>query len=116
MGVGLLAITLGWRWVSSDTALLLAAMAVVGIGTGTWSNFGPFFSELFPTPVRTTAMGLVYNSARGIQFAAPIVVQAISETFGMSGGISLAAGFAFAAAAWVWTLPETKGRIIRPDE
>ncbi len=116
MGAGLLAITLGWAWVATNTVLLLAAMAIVGIGTGTWSNFGPFFSELFPTSVRTTAMGLVYNSARGIQFAAPVVVQAISEEHRLSGGIALAAGFAFAAAAWVWTLPETRARIIRPDE
>jgi len=116
MGSGLLAITLGWEWVSTSTPLLLGAMAIVGVGTGTWSNFGPYFSELFPTPVRTTAMGLVYNAARGIQFAAPIVVQAIAATHRLSGGIALAAGFAFAAAAWVWTLPETRGRVIAPDE
>jgi MFS family permease len=116
MGTGLLAITLGWDWVSTSTALLLAAMAIVGVGTGTWSNFGPFFSELFPTPMRGTAMGMVYNAARGIQFAAPLAVQAISERHRLAGGIAMAAGFAFAAAAWVWTLPETRGRVIEPDD
>ena len=97
-------------------ALLLLAMWVVGIGTGTWSNFGPYFSELFPTRLRNTAMGTVYNAARGVQAAAPIVVHAISETHRLAGGISLAAGFAFMAAAWVWTLPETRGRVITHDE
>lgn len=116
MGTGLLAITLGWDRVASDTRLLLASMALVGIGTGTWSNFGPFFSELFPTRLRNTAMGTVYNAARGIQFAAPLAVQSISEQYRLSGGIATAAGFAFAAALWVWTLPETRGRVISADE
>lgn len=35
MGCGLLAITLGWSWVSTSTPLLLGAMAIVGVGTGT---------------------------------------------------------------------------------
>lgn len=116
MGTGLLAITLGWDVLSERTWLLLLAMAVVGIGTGTWSNFGPYFSELFPTRMRNTAMGTVYNAARGVQVAAPIVVQAISETHRLAGGISLAAAFAFMAAGWVWTLPETRGRVFTPDE
>jgi len=116
MGTGLIAITLGWEVVSAQPALLLASMAIVGIGTGTWSNFGPFFSELFPTRLRSTAMGTIYNAARGVQFAAPIAVSAIAESYRLAGGISVAAGFAFMAAAWVWTLPETRGRVIRADE
>ncbi|HEY3174878.1 MAG TPA: MFS transporter [Candidatus Polarisedimenticolia bacterium] len=116
MSAGLLSITLGWEIVASDTRLLLASMAVVGIGTGTWSNFGPFLSELFPTRLRGTAMGTVYNAARGVQFAAPVVVQAISAQYRLSGGIAMAAAFALAAALWVWTLPETKGRVIEADE
>ncbi len=116
MGAGLLAITLGWELVASSAPTLLAAMAVVGIGTGTWSNFGPFFAELFPTRLRNTAMGTVYNAARGVQFAAPLLVQAMSESYRLSGGIAVASFFAFAAAAWVWTLPETRGRIIGADE
>jgi MFS family permease len=116
MGAGLLLITLGWEIVAADTRLLLASMAIVGIGTGTWSNFGPYFSELFPTRLRTTAMGGIYNGARGVQFAAPIVVQAFSEKYRLSGGIALAAGFAFMAAIWVWTLPETRARVIDSAE
>ncbi len=116
MGAGLIAITLGWDIVSASTGALLTSMAIVGIGTGTWSNFGPYFSELFPTSLRSTAMGTVYNAARGVQFAAPIVVQSMSETYRLSGGIALAAAFSFAAACWIWTLPETRGRVIQPHE
>ena len=116
MGAGLLAITLGWEVVAADTRLLLGAMAIVGIGTGTWSNFGPYFSELFPTSLRSTAMGTIYNSARGIQFATPIVVQSFSESYRLSGGIALASAFCFMAAIWIWTLPETRARVFAPRE
>ena len=83
---------------------------LVGFGTGTWSNFGPMFAELFPTRLRTTAVGSVFNAARGAQFVAPLVVAAMARRYGLGGGIALAAGFALAAAGWVWLLPETRGQ------
>jgi hypothetical protein len=83
---------------------------VAGFGTGTWSNFGPFLAELFPTGVRNTAMGFVMNVARGIQFLAPVVVLLMKGRTGLSGGIALAALFAALAGGWVWLLPETRGR------
>lgn len=116
MGTGLLAITLGWELVASDTRWLLGSMAIVGVGTGTWSNFGPQLAELFPTQWRATAMGTIYNGARGVQFATPIVVQSFSESYRLSGGIALASAFCFAAALWIWTLPETRARVFSPHE
>jgi len=68
------------------------------------------FAELFPTRLRTTAIGSVFNAARGAQFVAPLVVAAMARHYGLGGGIALAAGFALAAAGWVWLLPETRGR------
>jgi hypothetical protein len=91
-------------------------MAIVGIGTGTWSNFGPFFSELFPTRLRNTAVGSIFNAARGVQFLTPILLERVAREWGLSGGIALAALFSAAAAAWVWTLPETRGRVITAGE
>ena len=40
------------------------------------------------------------------------VVMLVARRFGLGGGIALGAGFALAAAAWVWLLPETRGRRI----
>src|SRR5262249_5494421 len=110
MAAGLVSITLLWSHIEAWPPLLLACLALVGFGTGTWSNFGPMFTELFPTPVRTTAVGAVFNAARGVQFVTPLVVAAIARRHGLAGGIALAAGFAIAAGVWVWLLPETRGR------
>src|SRR5207249_456547 len=67
MAAGLVSITLLWRAIEGWPPLLLFCLWIVGFGTGTWSNFGPMFAELFPTRLRTTAVGTVFNAARGVQ-------------------------------------------------
>jgi MFS family permease len=116
MAIGLVMITLAWDVIAGQPLLILVFMAVVGIGTGTWSNFGPYYSELFPTYLRNTAVGAVFNAARGVQFLTPIIIERVSHRWGLSGGISLAAGFSALGALWVWTLPETRGRRITAEE
>jgi MFS family permease len=110
MAVGLVSITLLWPAIVGWPPLLLLCLFLVGFGTGTWSNFGPMFAELFPTRLRTTLVGSVFNAARGVQFVTPLVVAVIAQRWGLAGGISLAAGFALVAAGWVWLLPETRGQ------
>ena len=107
--VGLAMVTLFWDAFASRPAVGLACMLVAGIGTGTWSCYGPYFSELFPTRVRGAAMSVIMNVTRGIQFVAPLVIAAVAGRWGLAGGIALAAAFAALAAGWVWTLPETAG-------
>lgn len=116
MAIGLLMITLAWDRIAGEPLLVMLFMAIVGMGTGTWSNFGPFFSELFPTRLRNTAVGSIFNAARGVQFLTPILLERVAREWGLSGGIALAALFSAAAAAWVWTLPETRGRVITAGE
>jgi len=111
MAGGLIPITIFWEAISSSTPFLLSAMALVGIGTGTWSNFGPFFSELFPTAIRNCAIGTVLNLARGAQFFTPIIITRVARgEHGLGGGIALASLFSVLAGLWIWTLPETRGR------
>ncbi len=114
MAIGLVSITVLWQRIVRWPPLLLLCLWLVGFGTGTWSNFGPMFAELFPTAIRTTAVGTLFNAARGIQLVTPILVAVIARRWGLSGGIALAAAFALAAAAWVWLLPETRARRIEP--
>jgi hypothetical protein len=98
--------------IAGEPRLVLVFLFVAGVGTGIWSLFGPMMSELFPTRVRGSAMSIVMNTTRGVQLVAPVVIAAVAPVWGMSGGIALAAGFAVLAGAFVWTLPETRGRAI----
>jgi MFS family permease len=107
--VGLLLVTLLWSALAAQPGLGLTCMLVAGVGTGTWSCFGPYFSELFPTRVRGAAMSVIMNVSRGVQFVAPLAIAAVAGRWGLAGGVALAAGFSLLAGAWVWTLPETAG-------
>ncbi len=110
MAAGLVMITLMWDTISIFPSVILAFMFLVGFGTGMFGGYGPLFSELFPTKIRSTAMGSAFNLARGVQFFTPVIIAVIAETYGLAGGISLAALFALLTGAWIWTFPETKGK------
>jgi len=112
---GLLGITWFWSTISIWPGLTLVFSFLVGLGTGNFSGYGPIFSEIFPTKVRSTAMGTAFNLARGVQFFTPVIITVVAGRYGLGGGISLAAFFAVFTGAWVWTLPETRGTRILPD-
>jgi MFS family permease len=112
---GLLGITWFWGTIALLPGLTLVFSFLVGIGTGNFSGYGPIFSEIFPTRVRSTAMGTAFNLARGAQFFTPLIITGIAGRYGLGGGISLAAFFAVFTGVWVWTLPETRGTKITPD-
>jgi MFS family permease len=92
----------------------MAFMVLVGLGTGNFSGYGPIFSELFPTRIRNSAMGVAFNLSRGAQVFTPVIITwvttlPLAQGHGLGAGISIGAFFALFTGLWVWTLPETKG-------
>jgi MFS family permease len=112
MAVGLLMVTLFWSAIVALPALILFCMFLVGFGTGMFGGYGPLFAELFPTSIRSTAMGTAFNLARGVQFFTPVLITIIAQRYGLAGGISVAAFFALLAGAWIWVFPETRGLVL----
>jgi MFS family permease len=107
--VGLAMITLGWNMADGFSVMTFAFMFLVGIGEGNWGCIGPLLNEVFPTSVRAAALGIIYNTARGVQFLAPVVIGMVAARATFGAGIALAVPFALLAGAMVWALPETKG-------
>ena len=87
-------------------------MFAIGFGTGLWSGVAPMISEMLPTRVRNTALGLLLNVTRGFQFFTPIFIAWMGARVGFAPTLALGALFAVAGASMVWTLPETRGRRI----
>jgi MFS family permease len=89
--------------------ILLTASIAAFFGTGFFTGSGILGSELFPTTIRATALGISYNAARGLSAFAPFLIGAIGEAHGLGWGFALC-GVAFAAAAVIalW-IPETRG-------
>jgi len=84
------------------------AMGAVGLGSGCTAGFGALLAELFPTSIRNTAMGSVYNLARAFQFVTQLVMAVLIAEAGVAHGLYLAMALALVTATWVWTFPETR--------
>lgn len=78
--------------------------------SGYFAGLGAFFSELFPTRVRGSAMGFAYNFGRGIGAMFPALVGYISATMPLSRAISIFAIIAYSLMGIAaFLLPETRG-------
>jgi len=84
--------------------------ALVGFfGTGFFSLFGTMLAELYPTSIRGSAQGFVYNTGRAASALAPFAIGAIADRHGLGYGLALNSAFFLIGAALIFTLPETKG-------
>lgn len=101
-----------WQWLSSREALFWMTMLILGFGSGSTAGFGALLAELFPTEIRSSAMGTTYNMARTVQLVAPVMVTAMVHRGGLQGGLSVPLLLALATAFWVWLLPETRGIVL----
>lgn len=96
--------------IESQTMLLVFGPVVAFFGTGFYSGFAPTFAELFPTRVRATAQGFIYNAGRAVSALAPAAVGFLANSYGLGGALAVTAGFFLLAGAIVLVfLPETKG-------
>jgi MFS family permease len=112
MGLSIALITLCWNQINEISYLILVFLFLTGFGTGFFGGFGALFSELFPTKIRNTGVGTVFNLARGIQFLTPVIISIVATYFDLSYGIAIASIFAFLCGIWIWVFPETKGNCI----
>ena len=92
---------------------LFWAYLLWGFGQGSIGQFGPWFAELYPVEMRSTATSTIFNVGRLVGSMAPYVVPAIIAA-GLVGSLrdAMMLGIAGAAISLVFTffLPETVGR------
>jgi MFS family permease len=113
--LGLLMVTLGWDAAGGYTWVTFGFMLLVGFGEGSWGCIGPLLNEVFPTRVRASALGMIYNVSRGAQFLAPVAIAWVATKWTFGAGIALAAPFALLAGMVIWALPETMGVRLAPE-
>jgi MFS family permease len=91
-----------FAFVRNADMLLVIGPLVGFFGTGYFSGFSVIASELFPTSLRGSALGFVYNIGRVLSAAAPYLIGHISEGSGLSAALCVTAG-AFLVAALIAT-------------
>jgi MFS family permease len=95
----------------SNSAMLVLGFPLGFFASGSFSPFGAFFSELYPTNVRGSGQGFSYNLGRGIGALFPALVGYLGTRISLGHSIA-----AFSMAAYllmivgVMALPETRGR------
>ncbi len=93
-------------------SLLLLGPIVGFFGTGFFSGFSVIASEAFPTAIRGTAMGIVYNVGRFLGAGAPYVIGFITERSGIVLALSSISIAFFVAALIATGLKETKNHAL----
>jgi len=87
-----------FAFVHNSEALLIIGPLVGFFGTGYFSGFTVIASELFPTALRASAMGFVYNIGRVVSAASPWIIGRVSERAGLGSALCItSAGFLLAA-------------------
>jgi len=107
-----LAAALVWAYGSTREPMFLLVLGpfVAFFGTGYFSGFGAVASEMFPTAIRATALGVTYNSGRLLSAAAPFVIGSLAQSQGFGLAFTITA-VAFLIAAMLWIgIPETRGQ------
>ena len=93
--------------------LLMVLGPLLGFaGYGYFSLFGAFLAELFPTAVRATGQGLVYNAGRGLGALAPFTIGVLASMpqLGIGAALALTSAFFLAGALLILALPDTSGK------
>lgn len=93
-----------------EFALFLLGPLIGFFGHGYFSVFGVMLSELFPTHVRGTAQGLVYNIGRAFSALAPYTVGALADLYGIGSALAITSAFFLIGAGIMFSLPETRGQ------
>jgi MFS family permease len=95
-----------------DLAFLLVAAAALGwFATGQYTWMAAWLPELFPTRIRATGAGFVFNAPRFIAWIGPLIAGTLIATFGGFGRAAIAIGAIYILGLLAaFFLPETKGK------
>jgi MFS family permease len=100
----------------SNLVTLGIISALLGFFLGYFSGFGAWFSELFPTSIRATAVGFCFNFGRVGAIIGIKLVPALIPIVGFTFAQSIAAIAFFVTIFAVWALRETKGTVLVATE
>jgi MFS family permease len=90
---------------------LFWAYLLWGFGQGSIGQFGPWFAELYPVEMRSTATSAIFNLGRLVGSLAPYVVPMLAAAFGsLRDAMMLGIVGAAVSLLFVFFLPETVGR------
>ncbi len=94
---------------ATDTTMLTIATLGTGYFVAVYAGFGPMMAELFPTEIRATASGALYNIARAISGLAPVAIGGMAAKMGLGASLYIAAAFYAISLVFLFFMPPLKG-------
>jgi MFS family permease len=92
-----------------DATMLMILGPFVGFfGSGYFSAFGAFISELFPTRARGSGLGFTYNVGRMASALAPMSIGFAATKYGVGTALTITAAAFFIGALSIFLVPETR--------
>ena len=94
----------------SPSDLMVLGPLLGFFGHGYFSLFGAMLAELFPTRMRATGQGFVYNTGRALSALAPYTIGSLAASRGIGSALALTSAFFILGALLILAIPETKGQ------
>lgn len=94
----------------TEWVILILGVFVGFFGTGFFAGSGIVGSEIFPTRVRSRALGFTYNGARALSCVAPYTIGRVADAHGLSWAFTICAVAFLLAMMMATQLPETAGK------
>lgn len=99
-----------WSWSP------LYAYVIWWIGVSNASLFGVWFSEIFPTDLRSLGVSFAYMIGRGTSAISPVLVPLLAPSVGLATAMLIGIPAILLTFLLGWTLPETLGRRLHAVE
>jgi MFS family permease len=106
------AVSIWFYFHQTDMFILIIFGSVIGFFVnGMMGGYGALLAEHYPTDARSSAENIIFNVGRGIAGVSQVLIAYLATVYSISYALALlSAAYLLSAAAFVFLIPETKGK------
>ncbi|MCX8650634.1 MFS transporter [Gilliamella sp. B2776] len=108
------AISIWFYFQQTDMLILIIFGSAIGFFVnGMMGGYGALLAEHYPTDARSSAENIIFNVGRGIAGISQVLIAYFANVYSISYALALlSATYLLSAAAFVFLIPETKGKAL----
>lgn len=108
------AISIWFYFQQTDMVVLILFGSVIGFFVnGMVGGYGALLAEHYPTDARSSAENIIFNVGRGIAGVSQVLIAYLATVYSISYALALlSATYLLSAAAFMFLIPETKGKAL----
>ena len=108
------AISIWFYFQQTDMIILIIFGSAIGFFVnGMMGGYGALLAEHYPTDARSSAENIIFNVGRGIAGISQVLIAYFAAVYSISYALALlSATYLLSAAAFVFLIPETKGKAL----